>query len=67
MKKYNHAFDIAFSIITTAPCGILETDQYPSEEEIFEAIDKRITNLKNNPGDIFEAIGAPYDTYIEEE
>lgn len=67
MKKYNHAFTIAFSIVTTASCETEKPLDYPSENELFAAIEKRIAALKNSPGEIFEAVGAPHDTDIEEE
>ena len=67
MKKYNHAFDIAFSIVTEASCKTENDGDYPTEQEIFEALEKRISDLKKTPGVIFEAIGAPFDTYIDSE
>ena len=65
--KYNHSFTIAFSVVTTASCDTLTDTDYPSEEEIFTAMERRIADLRNSPGEVFEAIGAPYDTCIEGE
>lgn len=64
-KKYNHAFTIAFSIDTDAPCEDSENipGDYPTEDELLRALLKRVENLKDNPMEIYEAIGAPYDTY----
>jgi len=45
-EKYDHAFDIAFEVETTASC---ETDDdYPTKDELFAALIKRINDLKTN-------------------
>ena len=74
MKKYNHAFSLGFSIDTDASC---ETHHdYPSDKEIVSAILKRVAGLIENDEnrqymgsvsvDVYEAIGAPWDTYENE-
>lgn len=61
MKKYNHAFTIAFEVETDASC---DTDEdYPSEEEILDALARRILGLKESKQELYDAIDAPYDTY----
>ena len=52
---YNHAFDVAFEVVTEH-----EADEV-TEQEIIEALEKRIKTLKKE-GNILEAVGC-YDTY----
>ena len=59
-KKYNHAFTIAFEVITKASC---DGNDYPTEEELLAALEKRLRSFCSNSGEIFEAVGKPYDTY----
>lgn len=54
---YNHAFDIAFEVVTDK-----ESHQV-TEQELFEALEKRIKSLKQD-GSILEAVGC-YDTHEE--
>lgn len=61
MKKYNHAFTIAFEVETDASCEIDE--DYPTDEEILDALARRVLSFKENRQELYEAIGAPYDTY----
>ena len=60
MKKYNHAFDIAFSIVSLHPSG-----EDITAEEVLHALIKRAQNAYAS-GELLEAIGAPFDTYEED-
>ena len=63
MPKYNHAYTIAFSVISERANGDDVT------AEMFEAaLHKRIEDL-DSEGELawHESIGAPFDTYKEEE
>lgn len=71
MPRYNHAFDIAFSVISDDPGG---DDVTPAM--LKEALLKRIADLDAsydpaNPsdkgGEWLEAVGVPFDTYEEED
>lgn len=57
VKLYNHAFTIAFSLDTD-----YEGDKVPAHE-LIEALERRLFDLKQNPDEIIEAVGLPYDTY----
>ena len=56
-KLYNHAFTIAFSLDTDH-----EGDKVPAHEILF-ALQQRVRDLANNPDEILEAVGLPYDSY----
>lgn len=58
MTKYNHMFDIAFTVISEN-----EADKV-TEDEILEAISNRLKVLRTE-GNVLEAIGI-CDTYIED-
>ena len=60
-KLYNHAFDIAFALETTASC---EGDDYPTKNEVLDALEKRLEDLRRPGNEWEEAIGAPFDTFI---
>lgn len=56
--KYNHAFDIAFTV---------ETDndgEAVTAAELFAGLEARIAALRSNPDEIIEACGLPFDTYL---
>jgi hypothetical protein len=59
MKKYNHAFALAFSINSDHPDGDDITG-----EEFTAAVQRRVDDI-NSSGDLewSEAVGIPYDTY----
>ncbi|HEC64776.1 MAG TPA: hypothetical protein ENI23_05760 [bacterium] len=60
MKKYNHAFDIAFSI---------ESDndrENVTEKELLNALLKKVEELKADPKLIIECASLPFDTYENE-
>jgi len=59
--KYNHAFDIAFVVISDDPEGNC------TDDELFAGLEKRIAELRRNPGEVQEACGAPFDSYELEE
>ena len=59
--RYNHAFDITFSLENENENGEATT------EELIEALERRIKELKENPEEIIEACGYPFDTYQVEE
>lgn len=60
--KYNHAFDIAFSIVSEHPTG-----EDVTAEQVREALLNRIHSAYAS-GDLLGAIGSPFDTYeVDEE
>ena len=59
MNTYNHAFDIAFTVISNEESGM---DVTPNM--IILALLRRIADLAEN-GEVIEAVGAPFDTYEE--
>ena len=63
MKKYNHAFTIAFTVNSDARCDRDNDKYFPTREEMFAGIKKRIADLENSSFEIFEATGYPFDTY----
>ena len=58
--KYNHAFDIAFRVVSEHPTG-----EDVTAEQVREALIKRVIQAYDS-GELLEAIGAPFDTYEEE-
>lgn len=60
MTKYNHAFDIAFEVISNRVDGIDVT-----ADMLRDALEKRIKLLEGD--EIIEACGHPFDTYEIEE
>ena len=61
MPKYNHAYDIAFSLVSKHPTGDDET-----QDQRVRALLLRIENLIQH-NEMLEAVGMPFDTYTEEE
>lgn len=63
MPKYNHAFDIAFEVVSEKEDGSDVT-----ADMMRAALEKRIASLDSH-GDLYweEAVGAPYDTYREDD
>ncbi len=61
MAKFNHAFTIAFSIVSDADDG---SDISP---EIFEKVIIERAKSLYREEQLIEAIGAPFDTYEEPE
>jgi hypothetical protein len=61
-QRYNHAFDIAFSIISNDPEG---NDITPAQ--FSAALRARADRLDQNPGEWLEAAGAPFETHPEED
>jgi hypothetical protein len=59
--KYNHAFDIAFSIISEHPKG-----EDVTAEQVLEALVNRAKVAYEN-GELLEAVGLPFDTHQEDE
>ena len=55
--KYDHAYDIAFSIESDHPNGDDVT-----ENMLYQALRKRISEAYLN-GELIEAVGMPFDTY----
>jgi|TARA_R100000501_G_C2605872_1_gene101669 cystathionine beta-lyase family protein involved in aluminum resistance len=56
--KYNHAFDIAFSIVNESEEGVV------TPAEIRHAL---VCRLHNTPNDeLVESVGAPFDTFEED-
>lgn len=61
MKTYNHAFGIAFAVPgSTHPEGLDVTPM-----KIREAILQRLASITDV--ELLEAVGAPFDTYEEED
>jgi hypothetical protein len=57
--KYNHAYDIAFSLVSEHPTG-----EDVTAEQVRDAIIARVHNAYAS-GELLEAIGLPFDTYEE--
>lgn len=57
--KYNHLFDIAFSVVSEHPVG-----EDVTAEQVREALISRV-NRAYESGELLEAIGAPFYTYEE--
>jgi hypothetical protein len=60
MKKYNHAYDIAFEVISNKEDGSDVT-----ADMLEDALRARIRNFYEN--EIIECCGCPFDTYEMEE
>jgi hypothetical protein len=60
MTKFNHAFDIAFSLTSKKEDGS-DVD----EKALYRALLLRIQACMEN-GDLVECCGAPFDTYVED-
>ena len=60
MKRYNHAHDIAFEVVTNDPIGANIT-----AEEFRRAILLRLARLSD--AELIEAIGGPFDAYEVDE
>lgn len=58
--KYNHAYDIAFSLENEDPHG------FATAAEVRAAIINRLVNLSDD-NELLEAVGLPFDTYEVEE
>ena len=61
MKKYNHAYTVAFSVNSDR-----EADADIDKQEIINALLERIVNLSEHD-EWDEALGSPFDTYENEE
>jgi len=55
--KYNHAYTIAFSVVSEHPTG-----EDVTADQVLEALVHRARTAYIN-GELLEAIGAPFDTY----
>lgn len=55
-KKFNHAFQIAFSVDTDNPADNV------TKEELLKALKNKVDEIEAT-GEILEAVGAPYDSY----
>jgi hypothetical protein len=60
-KQYNHAFDVAFSIVTDR-----EDAEGITAEQFTQAVLQRVLDL-NKHDEWNEAVGAPFDTFEVEE
>ena len=60
MSRYNHAYDMAFSLVSNDPEGL---DVTPAM--LRAALLRRIADLDAND-QWEEAVGAPFDTYEED-
>jgi len=59
MKKYNHAFTVAFAVNSDNEGG------YVTQNELMEALLNRLNDLVDND-ELEEACGLPFDTYENE-
>lgn len=57
MTRYNHAFSLAFEVISSKEDGSDVT-----QEQLALAIRKRVSNLIDN-NEMLEAVGPPFDTF----
>lgn len=57
VKRYNHAYTIAFSIDTD------HEDKDVTADELLEGLENRLKNLRQHKAEILEAVGAAFDTY----
>ena len=57
MPRYDHVYDLAFSVKSDHPRGDDVTPQM-----LINALQKRIEDLKQG-GEIMEACGVPFETY----
>lgn len=57
-KKYNHAVDVAFQVIS-------DHAEEPTLDEMLEGMERRLKNLKENQDEAKEAFGV-YDTFETE-
>lgn len=68
MARYNHAFTIAFSLTSETESG-----EDVTAEMLKAAVERRISELDRSrrpdrkEGEWIEAVGAPYDTYQEDD
>lgn len=61
MKKYNHAYTIAFSIDSD------NIDENVTNNELIKGLEKRIDDIKNGKdATMIECCGASFDTYKNE-
>ncbi len=59
-KKFNHAFDIAFSIESDNPGDEV------TAEELIDGLERRLRHLRANGDEIIEACGKPFNSYENE-
>ena len=59
MEHFNHAFDVAFTVRSD------HTGDEVTAEEILAALRARLSFLEDNPNEVLEAVGLPFDTYLE--
>lgn len=61
--KYNHAFTLAFTVITP------NDGENVTAQELRDAVSRRLIELRvdGDHDEIIEACGLPFDTYIEGE
>lgn len=60
MKKYNHAFTIAFEVNSNEKDGA-------TEDELMEALEEKLYQLKTGNQSIIAACDAPFDTIENKE
>lgn len=61
MKRYSHAYDIAFEVDSDDPSGA-------TPDEVLDGLRKRLSELQAGGETLIcEAVGAPYDSYDREE
>ena len=55
MKKYNHAMDLGFEVLS-------DSSDSPTNEEIIQGLEKRLLYLKENKSEVSEACDI-FDTH----
>jgi len=59
--KYNHAFTIAFTVISD------NDGEHVTKQELVAGVLRRVADLVENGDEIIEACGLPFDTYQEDD
>jgi hypothetical protein len=60
MKKYNHAIDVAFEVLS-------DNDTFPTREEILDGLQKRYQDLLTMDDENFLSCFDVFDTYDTED
>jgi hypothetical protein len=58
IMKFNHAFDIAFSLENDSASGEASAD------ELLDALQAKVNYLRMHKDEIIESCGAPFDSYV---
>jgi len=58
MIRYNHMYDVAFTVINDSSKG-----EATIAEELLDTMQDRVDYLRKHPDEVIESCGAPSDTY----